>query len=116
MTTEKYVTETLLKLGVPAKYKGYEYLKKAILLAYQDHSLIRNMTTQLYPSVAAHFRTTASRVERNIRYAIKQIWEIYNYTALSDALVYVPVHKMTNGEFIAAFVERMKLENMPMAG
>lgn len=57
-------------LGVSPHVRGYEYLKVALEIAYEnsDNFLI---TKHIYPEVAKRFNSTESRVDRAIRYAIE---------------------------------------------
>ena len=60
---EMVVTEIIHQIGIPAHIKGYHYLRQAILLSYDDPDMLESVTKLLYPTVARHFNTTASRVE-----------------------------------------------------
>ena len=61
----KRATSDLLKrCGVPAHILGYEYVGYAVELVLADHKIIHQVTKRLYPSIAEHFDTTPSRVER----------------------------------------------------
>ncbi len=68
---EIQVTEILHQIGVPAHIKGYHYLRDSIIMAIETPDIINAVTKQLYPGVAKHYNTTASRVERAIRHAMK---------------------------------------------
>lgn len=103
-TAEFLVTEILADMGAPASLLGYAYVVKAILLCIEEPDLINHITFRLYPAVAAHFDTIASRAERAIRHVIETIWTrgdeevLYKYfrnTVSPDK------GKPTNGEFIA---------------
>lgn len=63
---EMVVTEIIHQIGIPAHIKGYHYLRQAILLSYDDPDMLESVTKLLYPTVARHFNTTASRVEREL--------------------------------------------------
>ena len=68
---EKYITEIMLDIGVPAHLKGYHYLRSAILLSGRDMEVVTSVTKLLYPAIARRFKTTDQKVERAIRNAIE---------------------------------------------
>src|SRR5690554_5629071 len=76
------ITEVMHQLGVPAHIKGYIYLREAIELVIKDIEYLGAVTKELYPSVAAKYNTTPSRVERAIRHAIEVSWDRGNIAAL----------------------------------
>lgn len=62
--------KALLKdCGIPNHILGYSYLMVAIPMYRKNPR--QKITSELYPSVARHFETTGSRVERGIRHAIE---------------------------------------------
>ncbi len=71
---EKYITDVMLDVGVPAHLKGYHYLRDAILLSGRDIEVVSSVTKLLYPTIAKHFKTTDQKVERAIRNAIEVSW------------------------------------------
>ncbi|MCM1523141.1 MAG: sporulation initiation factor Spo0A C-terminal domain-containing protein [Ruminococcus sp.] len=71
---ESTVTEIIRKIGIPANVKGYRYLRCAIILATNDMTVMDNVMTLLYPTVAMSNNTTPGRVERAIRHAITIAW------------------------------------------
>ena len=113
---EKYeliISTNLKNLGVPVSLTGYQYLKYAICLMVEDMSLVNcGITKILYPTIAKHFETTPSRVERAIRHAIEVSWcranpkiqdEFFGYT------VDVVKGKPTNSEFIATVADFIRM-------
>lgn len=110
---EALVTNLIHELGVPAHIKGYQYLREAILMVIKDIDIINQITKQLYPAIAAKYRTTPSRVERAIRHAIEVAWargeqgtveSIFGYT------ISAAKGKPTNSEFIAMIADKLRLE------
>lgn len=112
------VTEILHQIGVPAHIKGYHYLRDSILMAVRTPDIINAVTKQLYPSVAADYETTPSRVERAIRHAIEVAWDRGDVDVLTRYFGYT-IHntrgKPTNSEFIAMISDRLRL-HMKSAG
>lgn len=111
---EQIVTEIIHQIGVPAHIKGYHYLRDAILLAVSNKDIMDSVTKQLYPTVAKHFDTTSSRVERAIRHAIEVAWDRGDVDTLNSYFGYT-IHnsrgKPTNSEFIAMIADKLRLEH-----
>ena len=63
---EALVTNIIHEVGVPAHIKGYQYLREAIMMAVDNIDVINQITKQLYPEIAHKYKTTSSRVEREI--------------------------------------------------
>ena len=64
----------LFPLGITANYTGYYYTICAVELAASDPSHLVLVTKNLYPTVAARFSSTPSRVERNLRHIADLAW------------------------------------------
>ncbi len=113
---EKQVTSIILEVGIPAHVKGYQYVRRAILMAIHDPDVINGVTKIIYPTIAKEFKTTPSRVERAIRHAIEVAWDrgnVETLTALFGYSVSGTRGKPTNSEFIAMIADRLRLENRP---
>ena len=111
---EKDVTDMIHEIGVPAHIKGYQYLREAIIMSVEDADMVGSITKVLYPTIAARYQTTASRVERAIRHAIEVAWtrgKIENINDIFGYNVYTRNDKPTNGEFIALIADKLMLEN-----
>lgn len=110
---EKKVSNLLKEIGVPAHIKGYRYIRYAIIYVLEeDDAAIESVTKRLYPSVAKHFETTASRVERAMRHAIEVAWERGNVDILQSFFGYTiqpGKGKPTNSEFIAMITDYLKI-------
>ena len=110
---EKYITEIMLDVGVPAHLRGYHYLRDAILLSGRDMEVVSSVTKLLYPTIARHFRTTDQKVERAIRNAIEVSWnrgnvetfeKMFGYSVLSGRT------RPTNSEYIARIADKVRLD------
>jgi len=115
---EKQVTSIILEVGIPAHVKGYQYVRRAILMAIADPDVINGVTKIIYPTIAKEFKTTASRVERAIRHAIEVAWDRGNVETLNSLFGYSVSGargKPTNSEFIAMIADRLRLENRASA-
>lgn len=107
------ITEVMHQLGVPAHIKGYIYLREAIELVIKDIEYLGAVTKELYPSVAAKYNTTPSRVERAIRHAIEVSWDRGNINVLNKyfgSTVSANSGKPTNSQFIAKIADKLRLE------
>jgi len=110
---ETNITMYIQQLGVPAHIKGYQYIRDAITMVIEDMETINSITKLLYPSVAKHYNTTPSRVERAIRHAIEVAWDRGNPDVLNELFGYTILGskgKPTNSEFIALIADKIRLE------
>ena len=110
---EARVTDIIHEIGVPAHIKGYQYLREAIILTINDMDMINAVTKTLYPTVAAAFSTSPSRVERAIRHAIEVAWDRGDIEVLQKFFGYTVSGikgKPTNSEFIAMIADHLSLK------
>ena len=110
---ERYVTNVMLDMGIPAHLKGYHYLRDAIMLSGRDIEVVSSVTKLLYPVIAKHFKTTDQKVERAIRNAIEVSWmrgnadtfeKLFGYSSLSGK------NRPTNSEYIARIADKIRLD------
>ena len=107
------ITGVIHEIGVPAHIKGYQYLREAILMVYNDVEILGSVTKVLYPQIATQFSTTSSRVERAIRHAIEVAWNRGNSDAIAQLFGYtvsMSKAKPTNSEFIAMIADKLRME------
>ena len=101
---EDVISEILVEMGMPSHIMGYQYSVYAIKIAVENTDIINAITCGLYPTVAEHYGTTASRVERAIRHGIECAWDrgdldvIEKYFGNTISSV---KGRPTNSEFIA---------------
>lgn len=110
---DEKIANLFISVGIPAHIKGYQFLREAIKITVDDPEIINSITKRLYPSVAAAFNTTPSKVERAIRHAIEVAWnrgKIENINNIFGMKIYSANEKPTNGEFIALVADKMLLE------
>jgi two-component system response regulator (stage 0 sporulation protein A) len=110
---EVRVTNMIHEVGVPAHIKGYQYLRDAIMMTVRDMNIINAITKVLYPTVARHYDTTSSRVERAIRHAIEVAWDRGDVEVLQKFFGYTVSQtkgKPTNSEFISMLADKLRLE------
>ena len=110
---ERYITEIMLDIGVPAHLKGYHYLRDAILLSGRDMEVVSSVTKLLYPTIAKRFRTTDQKVERAIRNAIEVSWARGNVDSFEKMFGYSAStgrHRPTNSEYICRLADKIRLD------
>ena len=79
------------------------------MMAVDDQEVLVGITKGLYPDIAKHYKTTASKVERAIRHAIESAWKKNGPQVYFEMAGYLPAEKPTNGQFIAALSEYFRL-------
>ena len=110
---ERYITEIMLDIGVPAHLKGYHYLRDAILLSGKDMEVVSSVNKLLYPTIAKHYKTTDQKVERAIRNAIEVSWSRGNVETFEELFGYSiqqGKNRPTNSEYIARIADKMRLD------
>ena len=83
-STEGAVTRILHRLGVPPHYKGFSYLREAVMMCASTGYLSGALTKELYPALAHKYSTTPGGVEAAIRNAIIAAWESGNRDAIKE--------------------------------
>ena len=96
-TAEIY--NTLYRLGITAKYRGFFHASFAVELAVKQPERLLMVTKWLYPDVAKRFDTTWICVERNIRTVVDLAWK--NNQDLLEVMARVPLNqKPTPSQFL----------------
>ena len=110
---ERYITNIMLDIGVPAHLKGYHYLREAIMLSGRDVEVVSSVTKLLYPTIAKRFKTTDQKVERAIRNAIEVSWTRGNVETFEKMFGYSVMsgkNRPTNSEYIARIADSVRLD------
>lgn len=110
---ERYITDIMLDIGVPAHLKGYHYLRDAILLSGRDIEVVSSVTKLLYPTIAKRFKTTEQKVERAIRNAIEVSWARGNVETFERMFGYsarTGRQRPTNSEYIARIADKIRMD------
>ena len=102
----------LMELGVSTKHDGFEYLKCAIVMRFQDPYL--SIAKEVYPAVSRQSaeHVSENQVERSIRNAIKAAWKCRDEEAWAH---YFPascngkVARPSNAEFITRLARVLEL-------
>ena len=94
------IKSTLDKLIAARTSLGYDYIVYGLLLINEDQTRVSNITKALYIDFAAHYETSWSCVEKNIRNTVNAIWTSENKTILEMIFnrTYMD-RKPTNKEF-----------------
>lgn len=109
----KCTAELLWTLGIPMHVHGYHYLLEAAPLVLSSPEMGTNLSHQLYPCIAKHYRTSASCVERSIRNAINLAWKRGSLAAANGLFgrsLNLAYDKPTNSEMIAMLTEKVRLQ------
>lgn len=109
---EFYLRKLLKQIGMPSNIKGYYFIKRAIILVWDEPQLRESVTKGLYPRLAEEFNTTSSRIERAIRHAIEVAWQRGEYKLIDRIFSYSVDSKRgkaTNSQAIFALSEYAKL-------
>ncbi len=107
------ISRILHELGMPSHIKGYQYVREAITLVYNNPEIVGGITKELYPELATKFDTTVSRVERAIRHAIEVSWNRGDWDLMENVFghsVDIDKAKPTNSEFIVTVADKLRLE------
>ncbi len=115
VSLDEKISEIFISIGIPPHIKGYAYLREGIKTTVHEPYIINNVTKKLYPTIAEHFSTSPSKVERAIRHAIEVAWNrgrIDTINAVFGSRVYLGTEKPTNSEFIALVADKLLLENL----
>jgi len=103
------VTDIINAIGIPTHFKGYFYVREAILLVIENADLVRDTTKILYPLIAEKHGTTPGNVQGNIRHFIRVACSRGN-TPFIDRLFGPGAAErgITNKEFIATLADLLK--------
>ena len=91
---ERYITEIMLDIGVPAHLKGYQFLREAILLSGRDMEVVTSVTKLLYPAIEVSWG----------RGNVQTFEKMFGYSASSGRT------RPTNSEYIARIADKVRLD------
>ena len=93
----------LMEIGIPTKNVGFEFMRQAILLQYEDPT--RSLTNDIYAELCLHYRQNSEeQIEQAIMNAIKMAWRHGSKEAWDWYFSYdgKPVaNKPSNSDFIS---------------
>lgn len=106
---EQRVTKLLHAMGVPPHYKGFSYLKEAVLMCTDDGYISGALTKDIYPKLATKYHSSPSGVEAAIRNAVVAAWEHGNTDYIRELCQpYCGERMPTNALIIAKIAEKTK--------
>lgn len=97
---ELLIEQTLRRLRISGKQKGYFYLVYMIAQTVKNPRRTELITKDLYPETAARFGSEYRRVERAVRHAIRSSWDAGSGEELSRLAGYSLNKPPSNAEFI----------------
>ena len=110
LTIDEEITSLFLAIGIPAHFKGYQFLREGVKMMVEKRDSLKNITQELYPIIANRFDTTPSKVESAMRHAINISWTQGKLTNINKIFGYDIINtdeKPTNGQFLALVAERL---------
>jgi two-component system response regulator (stage 0 sporulation protein A) len=110
---ELEVSRLFHEMGIPAHFRGYSYLREAIIIATKEAEVLGNITKNLYPRIAEKYRSTASGVESAIRHTIEVGWERGNSEFMDEFFGFdsQKARFPTTAFFIAKLADKLRLES-----
>jgi two-component system, response regulator, stage 0 sporulation protein A len=110
---ELEVSRLFHEMGIPAHFRGYAYLRDAIIIAAREVEVLGNITKNLYPRIAEKYRSTASGVESAIRHTIEIGWERGNSEFIGEFFGFDNQKGRfpTTASFIAKIADKLRLES-----
>lgn len=103
---DERTTRLLREMGLSMRCKGFRYAREALRRIADMPGEQISVTKQVYPAVAATFRTSAVNVERAIRSAILAAWQKEGCLRQQELFRERP----TNSEFLAVLCETLRQE------
>lgn len=108
------ICRDFFQLGLTPELLGFKYLREAVLMVLDEPKTLHNGITKIiYPEIAKRNNTTASRVERAMRYAIECTFLKKDAKVLEDyfgGTFDAEKGKLTNGAFIAVVAEHIRIQ------
>ena len=107
------ISKLLHDLGIPSHIKGYQFLRDAVNMIFDNPDMIGGITKELYPELASKYNTTVSRVERSIRHAVEVSWNRGDIKLMENIFghsVDIDRAKPTNSEFIVTLADKLRLD------
>ena len=109
------VTDMLLSFKMQSDIMGFEYLRSAIVMCYQDTNLTNNISKKVYPLVAEIYHSTPETVERGMRTAVENCFNSGGLLEINEVcgfIIYKNNFKWTNGELISTLTELLRLQEL----
>jgi two-component system response regulator (stage 0 sporulation protein A) len=110
---ELQVSRLFHEMGIPAHFRGYTYLRDAIVISATEVEALGNITKNLYPRIAEKYHSTTSGVESAIRHTIEIGWERGNSEYLEEFFGFGNQKGRfpTTASFIAKVADKIRLNS-----
>ncbi|MGE5583066.1 MAG: sporulation transcription factor Spo0A [Bacillota bacterium] len=110
---ELEVSKLFHEMGIPAHFRGYAYLRDAIIIASREVEVLGNITKNLYPRIAEKYHSTPSGVESAIRHTIEIGWERGNTDFMEEFFGFENQKNRfpTSASFITKIADKLRLES-----
>lgn len=102
--------KALIKMGMPANIKGFQYIADAMEL-FEADEIWSTKPTMLYYKLSKMYNTTQGGVERAIRYAFSVVLERGNLEMVES---YLTLSRPTNGNLLNTFFLTLSQEGRHM--
>ena len=123
---EARVSKILSLIKIPHNMLGAKYLKRAVVLAVEDNTIVHHLMSRLYPEVARQLRKCECKkkckcpqnIERNIRHALAAGWERSDFMKPIGEMFGIVISakdRPANGEFISFLAEQLLIEKLTNA-
>ncbi len=107
---EVTVSKSLQELRFSAHYKGYRFLRVALMCTVEDQTMTDQMAQRLYVKIAEECDSKVPNVARAIRNAIKNTWAVVPPDAAKKYFGYYdPNDFPCNKKFIATVADYIRL-------
>ena len=110
---ENKVCKLLISLMISTSCKGYRYIKDAIIMILENYENSGSFMKVIYPTIALNNGTGCASVERSIRCAVNEVYQMNTRADLVNVFgkSRMTEHRPTSSEFITACAEKMRLES-----
>lgn len=113
---ETTITALLHEMGMPAHFKGYQYLREAVIMTATGPEMAGgSLSKEVYPRLAAKYNATPGGVEAAIRNGLIACWEKGNREFLEQLAGRSQRVRdgrfPTNSMIIAKLADRLRMEH-----
>ena len=113
---EQAVGLTLAADGIEPHLKGYRYLRMMIMLSIREGIDPWPVSKTLYPPAATFFHTTPKKIERDVRYCIRQAGETLRPLTNSMAINVLKDRTLRRSEKMAGYSREEDGMEMSLVG
>ena len=99
----------LYRLGLTANYRGFYQMASALELAWEQPERLLLVTKYIYPDVAKGCGATWRSVERNLRTAVRVIWQA-DTPMLQEVVGDGEKKKPNTARFLALIIKWLSIE------